>query len=172
MSNRYDLNGECGIGYTNVGDLPFYFDLEDFEKIKIYTWYITPYGYVSSTTFRRKLKITKAELLHRLILNPENDQQVDHINHIRWDNRKCNLRICTNQENTRNTNLRSTNTSGTKGVSWDKSKTKWQAYIFVDATKIHLGYFSNQDEAIAARKAAELQHFGVFNFDQTKYLVQ
>ncbi len=46
MPNRYDLNGEYGIGYTNVSDLPFYFDLEDFDKIKSYTWYITPSKYL------------------------------------------------------------------------------------------------------------------------------
>ena len=52
-----------------------------------------------------------------------------------------------------------TNTSGHKGVSWDKRRKKWRAYIFYKGKQIHLGVFQNIEEAIEARKAAELKYF-------------
>lgn len=55
--------------------------------------------------------------------------QVDHINGNRADNRKSNLRICTNQENSMNRNKNKNNTSGYKGVVYDKERKKWRARI-------------------------------------------
>lgn len=171
MPNLYDLSGQHGIGYTNIHNLPFYFDLEDFDKIKDYTWHTNAYGYIASSTFKRQLELTKNILFHRLILNPPDKMQIDHYNHIKFDNRKSNLRICNNQENTHNTNLRSTNKSGVKGVFWSKDRNKWESYITVDGKKINLGRYIDKDDAINARKNAEIQHFGAFNFNQSQYLV-
>lgn len=84
--------------------------------------------------------------------------QIDHIDHDRANNRIENLRVVAHQENHRNTTRRKNNTSGVVGVSWYKAGAKWTAYIMVDRTKQHLGYFDNIDDAIAARKAAEAEY--------------
>lgn len=171
MSNMYDLSGKHGVGYTNIHNLPFYFDLEDYDKIKEYTWHINAYGYIASSTFKRQLGLTKNILFHRLILNPPDEMHIDHYNHVKFDNRKFNLRICNNQENSQNTTLRSTNKSGVKGVFWNKDRNKWEAYITVHGKKINLGRHLNKDDAILVRKNAEFQYFGSFNFDENQYLV-
>ena len=81
--------------------------------------------------------------------------QIDHINHIRNDNRWVNLREVTHLENKRNLPQRSNNTSGVIGVSWNKLERKWQATIKVNYRNKSLGYFKDKFEATCARKSAQ-----------------
>lgn len=73
-------------------------------------------------------------------------EQVDHINGVKTDNRLSNLRPATNAENCYNLKLQRRNTSGTKGVSWDESRGKWQAKI----GRAHIGRFDSIQEARVA----------------------
>lgn len=82
-------------------------------------------------------------------------KEVDHINGIRDDNRLSNLRTVTRTQNARNQCIRSTNTSGHMGVSWEKGKHRWVAHIRVDGKLIKLGRFRVFDDAVRARKDAE-----------------
>jgi hypothetical protein len=68
-----------------------------------------------------------------------NGLEVDHINMDGLDNRRANLRICTHQENNLNKKISRNNTSGYKGVSWDKWHKKWRSYISVNGKMIRLG---------------------------------
>ena len=79
--------------------------------------------------------------------------QIDHINRDRADNRICNLRDVTHQQNLCNTNTYSNNTSGHKGVRYCDGK--FVARIRVNYRLVNLGYFKTFDEAVAARVAAE-----------------
>jgi hypothetical protein len=72
---------------------------------------------------------------------------IDHINCIRNDNRLCNLRECTNQQNQWNQKNYSTNTSKVKGVSWNTKLQKWKVGIRTEIGRIHLGYFKSLDDA-------------------------
>lgn len=81
--------------------------------------------------------------------------QVDHINHIRTDNRIKNLRVVDSTGNNKNSSLPSTNTSGHVGVYFDKKIGKWMAKIHKNNKQIWLGYFLSIDDAIIARKTAE-----------------
>jgi hypothetical protein len=83
------------------------------------------------------------------------EDQIDHINRDRADNRIENLREVTNKQNQQNRSTNSDNTSGHTGVSWYKPYSKWRAQIKHNHKVIHLGYFTNIEDAIAARKAAE-----------------
>jgi hypothetical protein len=86
---------------------------------------------------------------------------LDHINRDKTDNRISNLRIATPAENQRNIGVRKSNTSGVVGVYWFARTGKWMAAVFLGGKNIHLGYFENKDDAIAARqKAAELVYGG------------
>ena len=82
---------------------------------------------------------------------------IDHINGDMADNRICNLRAATRSENARNQKMYSTNTSGVVGVVWDKSIGKWAPQIQAGGCNIKLGYFADKSEAIAVRKAAEIE---------------
>ena len=103
-------------------------------------------------------------LAHRLawlyVHNSWPKDQIDHVNRNRSDNRLVNLRDVTNKQNLQNAGKYSHNTSGHPGVSWHKQRSKWQAKITHNQKQIHLGYFENLEEAIAARKAGELKYWG------------
>mgnify|MGYP001442142522 CR=1 FL=1 len=87
--------------------------------------------------------------------------EVDHINHVRNDNRLCNLRFVTRSENNKNQSLSSRSTTGVTGVSFFKVRKKYTAHIGVNREFIHLGYFDTLEEAAEARRQADRK----FNFN-------
>ena len=86
--------------------------------------------------------------------------EVDHINHVRNDNRLVNLRFVTRSENMRNRSVSSNNTSGITGVYFLKARKKYTAQIGVNRKLTFLGYFDTLEEAAAARAEANSK----FNF--------
>lgn len=154
--NEYEFNNEYVIGITSNTKEKFYFDLEDFDKIKDYCWYKDRFGYVVNIKDRKNIK------LHKLITNTNEDTIVDHINRNKLDNRKCNLRICTKQQNNFNTNISKNNTSGYKGVYWDKSRGKWSASIGYNYKTIFLGRYNTKEEAYKKRLEAEEKYYKEF----------
>lgn len=165
--NTYDLSGDYGIGYTPSGE-PFYFDIEDYDKIKQYCWSINEYGYVKTSVYIDN-NTSRTIRMHRLIMDvlDNDDVVVDHIGHNCRDNRKSQLRICTQDDNTYNTITRSTNTSGFKGVSWDIEKQKWLVQIWANNKKIHIGRYNNINDAIKARKDAEEKYHKEYSYDNS-----
>ena len=108
-SNKYDLFGKYGIGYDSKGN-EFYFDLEDYDKIKDYTWLVLR-EHVKTVRKRKSI------WMHRLLLKLEDKSiYVDHKNRIGYDNRKENLRIATHIQNDWNHSIGKNNTSGHRGV--------------------------------------------------------
>ena len=102
------------------------------------------------------------KLLHRIIMGEPEDLVVDHINRDPLDNRRENLRIVTQQENTMNMSMSKRNKSGVPGVSWNKRDNKWLATITSKYKLIYLGCFDNLEGAAKARKDAEMKYFGEF----------
>lgn len=84
------------------------------------------------------------------------DGEIDHINGDAGDNSISNLRDVSHGENLKNQRMRSTNTSGVMGISWNQRENKWRAYIHNSGREKHIGYFKEKDAAISARKAAEI----------------
>lgn len=153
--NRYDLTGEYGIGYTFKNE-EFYFDLEDFEKIKEDCWHIDANGYVINGKRKR---------FHRIIMNLNDSKiPIDHTNHKKYDNRKNNLRTVNKSQNAMNQSMSSANTSGVTGVSWHKIKGKWRAYIKVNYIQKELGYYDSFEDAKQARLQAENERFGEYSY--------
>jgi hypothetical protein len=79
---------------------------------------------------------------------------LDHRNRRQMDNRISNLREATDSLNSLNTPLRRDNTSGHRGVYWFPRTQKWMAMVCVNGRQVHLGYFVDKQDAIAARHAA------------------
>ncbi|EIC4908536.1 HNH endonuclease [Salmonella enterica subsp. enterica serovar Thompson] len=102
---------------------------------------------------------------HRIIwdiLYPEDKltelDEIDHIDHNPLNNKRDNLRKVDRKTNGRNVSIGTLNTSGTVGVYWKNREQKWLAQIKVNQKSIHLGYFSDKNDAVAARKKAELKY--------------
>lgn len=154
--NKYDLYKEYGIGYTSKEE-EFYFDLEKLKLIDNYCWCKdSKNGYIVTRVNNKHI------FLHRLIMDAQENEIIDHINHIRHDNRKDNLRKVTTQQNNCNTKNYKNNNSGYKGVHWYKPTQKWVANIGFKGKLIYLGYFENIEDAIRVRKEAEIKYFGEY----------
>jgi len=99
-------------------------DLEDWKLFKYYYWRENVGGYAVA------IKDYETIIFHREVLNLNDPKvQIDHINGIKLDNRKVNLRPCSNQENSFNKFANSNNSSGYKGVYFDKDRNKWRGTI-------------------------------------------
>jgi hypothetical protein len=107
----------------------------------------------------------KTYLVHRLIWlyvhGSFPHKYLDHKNRIRNDNRLCNLRDVNTTDNAQNISLPSHNKSGHIGVSWIKSHNCWTVFVKVNKKNKWLGYYKNLDDAVAARKAGEKQHYNL-----------
>lgn len=89
-------------------------------------------------------------LLHRFLLNTPSDLHVDHRDHNGLNNRRRNIRNVTRSVNQLNHRMQTNNTSGYRGVVWDKSRSLWQARVKVEGRNTMLGRFSNPEQANAA----------------------
>lgn len=102
--------------------------------------------------------------MHRFIMNYEGPLFIDHINRIKNNNLKSNLRLATRQENSQNTSSMTNSSSKYVGVSLDiKSKSnKWIAQIRVNSTSIYIARFDNEENAAQARDLAAVRYFKEF----------
>ena len=101
-------------------------------------------------------------LMHRVILNAPPAVEVDHINRNGLDNRRTNLRLATRAENTRNAKLSRRNTSGFRGVSFDRFSGRWLATVRSDRRTYRLGAFATAEEAAIAYDFAAAALHGEF----------
>jgi len=153
--------------YTIVDD-------DDFELFSRWKWDIHPYGYVIRSEYlgrsggKSKLRTHR---MHRDIVKCPTGMQVDHINGDKLDNRKSNLRICTNAQNQMNRPGIKNKTSQYKGVSWNKAMKKWEVCISKNNKNIYLGCFSDEKEAALSYDLAakEIQgDYAWLNFSNSK----
>lgn len=165
----YDLTGEYGIGYTSKGD-EFWFDKEDYDIIKDYSWFKHHKYFTASVPMTNK-KI----FLHRLIMglaDSEYDYKID-VDHIvtenKFDNRKSNLRIVTKSQNNINKIIQRNNTSGCSGVTYHTRDNVWEVTINIDGKRKYIGRFNNKQDAIDKRKWAEDYYYGEYSYDNSQH---
>lgn len=152
--NIFKIQEGYNVGHTDKGE-EFYFDIDDTLLVEKYNWYFDKDGYVIARINGKCIK------LHKLIINT--DCKIDHINRCRFDNRKNNLRVVDNSQNGMNVNVRKDNTSGVTGVGWSKNYNRWRSRITLRGKEILLGYFDKFDDAVMARREAELKYFGEYS---------
>lgn len=139
-------------------------DAADYEMMAAHRWFAQCmrsgfYAGRNSTAVNGKRSMI---LMHRAIMAAPSGMMVDHINHNPLDNRRANLRLCTNAENTRNSTARKGATSQYIGVHWSKARGKWVAEIRVDGRKKYLGCHTCEIDAALAYDAAAREYFGEF----------
>jgi hypothetical protein len=129
-----------------------YVDERDFNRINQYNWHYLQGGYAARSEGGRKNK--KMIYMHRFILDLQHGDKrvVDHMNKDKLDNRRSNLRICTQKENGRNSSKPKTRkfTSKYKGVYFDKERKKWIAKLKVNYRNVWIGRFDTEKEAAKA----------------------
>lgn len=130
-------------------------DDEDFEELSKYKWHYTKVGYAAG-----RCESNNLVYMHRVIMLTPKGLYTDHVNHNKLDNRKENLRICSNKENCRSSILNKNNTSGYKGVSFNKHAGLWRAYIMVDYKEVHLGLYKNPIDAAIEYNKKAIEYFG------------
>ena len=153
-TNNYDLTHDYGIGFASNTGNKFYFDLEDYNKIKGYCWWENGSGYIQTQSGRKNI------LLHRIVINPPKELMVDHINHNKHDCRKSNLRIVTNQQN-------QMNNSTASGVYFDNTKKRWVGNLTITENGKQHRYFKRfktYEEALDYRKELIKTHFKEYGY--------
>lgn len=149
------------------GNCEVLIDIEDWNKVKIYHWYLSinknPNIFIISCNINNKKNKHTTLKLHRLILNLTDPKIiVDHKFGNTLDNQKENLRICSIAENNRNQKLSKNNISGYKGVHWNKTKKKWHVTIGHNNKLIFLGYFENKTKAAKIYNQAAIKYHKEF----------
>ena len=129
--NKYNLDGEYGIGHTLKG-VEFYFDLEDYNKIKMYCW-----SYCRNYLVARDCENNKVIRLQNLIMGTNN--VVDHSDRNTLDNRKLNLRECTQSQNSKNQSQPKNSKCEFMGISKRKNKEVYEVRIGYNKKKTHIG---------------------------------
>lgn len=138
----------------------FIIDVQDLKDVSEKSWYISAQGYVTTDIKGKSIS------LHNYLFKPDENQIIDHINRDKLDNRRKNFRKCTKQQNCFNQGLRSTNTSGYKGVVLDKRRNTYYSRITYNGKTYHIGTFRT-DQIIEAAKAYNqkaIELFGEYAF--------
>jgi hypothetical protein len=143
-------------------------DDADYALVSPHTWRLNEKGYAQASIYidGKRFNIR----MHRLIMGLRNGdpRRVDHRNGVRLDNRRGNLRICTVADNNRNKRIGNTNTSGLKGVHWEKDRRVWRAQIHVNGRNRTLGRFPDQEQAHQAYLQAAKELHGEFFCETTR----
>jgi hypothetical protein len=136
-------------------------DDDDYEELSKHRWYCSTYGYavrsVSKFAGRRDLIYMHIQLLGR-----EKGLEIDHINGNSLDNRRCNLRRVTHQQNVHNSKPQFGGSSTYKGVYWHNGAKKWVSRIQCNGKLKHIGCFTSEKEAAKAYNYVARACFGEY----------
>lgn len=139
-------------------------DEDDFGLVSAHKWHLfrrrkTVYAIASVKLADGKWTTL---YMHRLIMGARLGFQIDHIDGDGLNNRKANLRFATSSQNNQNRRPIRRAQSGYKGVYWNNNQGKWYTQICINRKKIHLGYFSNKEEAARSYDESARRYFGKY----------
>lgn len=158
--NTYEELEDCYLVWNEEHTHSFLISKEDFEKCSEYYWGIKDNGYWYTSIKISDFYSTRPLLHQYIIVNKEGEYDkskfvIDHIDRNPSNNKRENLEIKTQGENTKNRGKSGLNTSGVSGVSWRKDIQEWAVRIGVDGKRTYLGSFKDKKEAIRIREQAK-----------------
>lgn len=175
--NIYNLDGDFAIGFTEDNE-GFLVDKEFVPMLNNFYFWYDEHGYLKAKNkYNDPLNLkVKNIYLHMLVMNAYSENinpshlLVDHKQHNsrnekKFDNRLSNLRFVSGGQNNQNRCLSIRNTSGTVGVTFHKETKKWLTQIVVNKEHIYLGLYDDINDAIKARKDAEIKYFKEYRYD-------
>lgn len=139
-------------------------DDDMYDYLMQWKWFannIKGYFYAGRNITSSKCKQSRISM-HRLIMKPDKGMIIDHLDGDALNNQKNNLRICNHSENMRNRKLGKNNTSGYKGVSYQKRDNNWRSYIKFNNKTINIGTYTNPIDAARAYNEAAIKYHGKF----------
>jgi len=139
-----------------VSDKEILIDRKDLKGLDISKLYVSPDNYVFYGTGKNK------KLLHRILMNPADNLQVDHRNRNPLDNRRANLRLCSRSENLFNRPKGKNNKAGFKGVHFSTRYNCYVAKIQAYGIKYFLGFYGTAEAAAEAYQEAAIVYHGEF----------
>ena len=139
-------------------------DNDDWELVSRFNWCATKKQHTFyAVANSNKLFEQRNVWLHRIIMGiTDSSISIDHKDGNGLNNCRSNLRICDKQQNARNCKIHTRNTTGFKGVSFDKDIKKYRAFITLNGKTKHLGCFVSPVDAHAAYCSAAIKHYGEF----------
>lgn len=163
MKNKFEIRGNKVVIFLNRKDkstLETVIDLENLPRMQEITGTLVALWDPGIRSFYAGIHMKKGDkrtliYLHRLLMNTPDGLEVDHDNHDTLLNTRKNLKNVTKSRNMQNTGVRKTNTSGFRGVTWNKARSKWQARIRVNGKSMYLGLYI--DLSLAAQTVHETQ---------------
>ncbi len=159
MNNvTYRFDGQTGYG-TLPNGTTFLFDTDMIAKICNINWYRNYNDPAGKTLY---ITDHHGRKLHYYLIDCPKGYEVDHISLDTLDNRSCNLRIVTHQQNQMNQPVQKNNQSGVAGVSFYPARRKFRARIKIGQRDIHLGYYGSFEEAVQARNVGMECMFGEY----------
>lgn len=148
-------------------------DDEDYGRLAVYHWN-AHYSKSKGIIYAQACVNGRNDFMHRMVMKAKKGERVDHKTHNQLDNRKENLRLCTNQQNSFNRRINSNNRSGFKGVAYDPcygaggrkcGRKVWRAEAEIGGKRHFLGKYGTPEEAHEAYKAFVKAHHGEFYND-------
>lgn len=133
-------------------------DDEDFDRVCIFNWHCSDGKVRMTIVGPPQIEVS----ISHYITNKPTSILIDHKDLNGHNNTRGNLREGDKKGNAGNTGLRIDNSTGFKGVGWDKARNKWKAYITIGGKVCMLGRFNSKEEAALAYNEAAANHFGEF----------
>jgi hypothetical protein len=157
MKNDYEIRGEVTAIFIkhrngNVSEV-----LIDTVDLNFLIEYKTKWRF-SGNSSNLYVRSMDNVMLHRYLLNPAVGMVVDHVNHNTLDNRRKNIRVITQAQNTQNKKHLTKSKSGFRNVAWNNRLSKWRVKIVVNKKCISVGHFGTINDAIEAEREARIKY--------------
>jgi hypothetical protein len=152
-----DTEGNCLLQIKKKNEIiNLIVDEDIYHNLIRFTWCIVSKNYIAARIDGNMVRLS------RYIMNYDGKDIIDHINGNIFDNRRCNLRVVTPQQNSMNRSSSPNTSSKYIGVSLNKNTNKWHSNIKINGKMIYLGRFDNEEDAARERDTATKKYFGEY----------